>query len=143
MEPLGTSLSLLPPSVSNTHKQTNKQTNKQTSKQTLSGHSLGASSSGISGQLPLLAALGLSALSNLRHFSSEQLSLLGINAGHLHGNGGGKMGGPPGAGVRGGSGLLGHRGQLQVSKQFLNPLSFSLKVWLPCLLYLNVDRKDC
>ncbi|CAI8005601.1 Heterogeneous nuclear ribonucleoprotein M [Geodia barretti] len=64
------------------------------------------SPSSLTSQLPILAALGLSALSNLRHFSSDQLALLGINPGHLGGGGGWKMVGNG----RGSSGFHGHRG---------------------------------
>ena len=41
------------------------------------------SPSSLTNQLPLLAALGLSALSNIRHFTPEQLALLGINPAHV------------------------------------------------------------
>ena len=77
----------------------------------LSAQSLGSSPlspSSLTSQLPILAALGLSALSNLRHFSSDQLALLGINPGHLGGGGGWKMVGNG----RGSSGFHGHRGEL-------------------------------
>lgn len=42
----------------------------------------------LTNQLSLLAALGLSTLSNVHHFSPDQLSLLGISPTHLPGGGG-------------------------------------------------------
>lgn len=104
----------------------------------------------LNNQLPLLAALGLSALTNLRHFSPEQLSLLGINPSNptqLSSKAGVNSGGRAISGPGSGSLLgprLGRESEFSLSVWQLIHLdwfSLTLLLKVACHLFQNMARR--